>query len=202
MEKVVTTKINWLRIAFLLCLLVSQITSANAQNRVTMQFRPGVSFPTTDLGNADLKIGAGFELLAGYRFMKHVSVYAGWGWNRFTSGESFAGSKTDFEETGYVVGLQFIHPFYEDLPFDYFVKGGAIYNHIEAEDADGKIFADSGHGFGFQVETGWSFSLGESWRIIPGIKYQTLSRSLDVDGVSYSVDMNYLSVGATISRSF
>jgi hypothetical protein len=189
-------------LAFLLCAVGIFNGDLSAQHRLSVQFRPGVSFATTDLGDANLKTGGGFEFAAAYRFMPHVSLYAGWGWNRFASDASFAGPKNDFEETGYVLGLQFIHPFYQKFPFDYFLKAGAISNHIEVENSDGEIFADSGHGFGFQVETGLSFSLSDSWRITPGIKYQSLSRDLKISERIYRVDLNYLSVGATIAKTF
>jgi hypothetical protein len=203
MEKRIKSKYPGWALALLLCAsLIGVSNDTVAQDRFSVQLRPGVSFATTDLGDANLKTGFGFEFSATYRFMPHVSVYGGWGWNRFSSGESFAGADTDFEETGYIFGLQFLHPFHIDLPFDYFLKAGAIYNHIEAENLEGDIFADSGHGFGFQVETGLSFSLNEYWRIIPGIKYQTLSRDLAIGEVSYNVNLNYLSVGATISKTF
>ena len=189
-------------LTFFLCVYAMMIYhDTRAQSDFSLHVRPGVSFPTSKLENASLKTGFGFEVQGAYRFMPHVSVYAGWGWNRFGSDESFAGDNTDFEETGYVFGLQFLHPFNERLPFGYFLKAGGIYNHIEVENSDGEIFSDSGHGFGFQVETGLSFSISDSWRIIPGIKYQTLSRDLRIGSVNHKIDLNYLSVGATLSKS-
>ena len=203
MEKINSLKVkSFIAVCVLVVLIVCQANHVTAQDRFSVQLRPGISFATTSLGDANLKTGAGFELAAAYRFMPHVAFYAGWGWNRFASGTSFAGPETDFEETGYAFGLQFIHPFSSNLSFDYFLKGGAIYNHIEVEDTDGEIVADSGHGFGFQVETGLSFSLNDSWKIIPGVKYQTLSRDLTIGERAYPVDLNYLSVGATLSKAF
>lgn len=181
-----------------LCLL--QGRSLLAQERFSLQFRPGVSWATTKLGDADLKTGFGFEFTGAYRFMPHVHAYLGWGWNRLQSDESFAGDKTDFEETGYVFGLQFMHPLKDQLPLDYFVRAGVIYNHIEAENADGDIFADSGHGPGFQAEVGVAFTPGPAWKIIPGIKYQTLSRTLTIEEQDFDVELNYLSLGVTIHR--
>jgi opacity protein-like surface antigen len=203
MEKRIRPKYAGWDLAFLLFAFAMAVAhNTAAQDRFSVQFRPGVSFATTDLGDANLKTGLGFEFSAAYRFMPHVSAYAGWGWTRFSSGESFAGADTDFEETGYIFGLQFLHPFHNNSPFEYFLKAGGTYNHIEAENPEGVIFADSGHGFGFQVETGLSFSLNESWRLTPGIKYQSLSRNLTMGEVAYSVNLNYLSIGATISKTF
>ena len=98
-------------------------------------------------------------------------------------------------------GLMFLHPLSDDGAFDYFLKAGPIVNHIELEDEEGTLLSDSGHGFGFQVETGLSFSLSDSWRLTPGIKYQTLSREVPIGASKYRLDLNYLSVGATLSKS-
>jgi hypothetical protein len=189
------------RIALIVVLMMLLMFKGNAQNRFGFQCRPGVAFPTTQREDTNLKIGVGFEFTASYRFLPHLSLYAGWGWNRFASDRSFAGPKTDFEETGYVFGLMFLHPLPKDLPFAYFLKAGPVYNHIELENEEGAILSDSGHGFGFQVETGLSFYLSDSWRLTPGIKYQTLSREVPIVGSEYRMDLNYLSVGVTLSKS-
>jgi hypothetical protein len=188
------------RMALIVVLMILMF-KGNAQNRFGFRFRPGVSFPTTQREDVNMKTGVGFEFMGSYGFLPHLSLYAGWGWNRFSSDRSFAGSETDFEETGYVFGLMFLHPLPEDLPFAYFLRAGPVYNHIELEDKEGTILSDSGHGFGFQVETGFSFSLSDSWRLTPGIKYQTLSREIPIGGFEYLIDLNYLSVGATLSKS-
>ena len=184
----------------LLCIVLTG--SLHAQDRFSVQVRPEVSFATTEFCDANFKNGFGFEVNFTYRFMPYVSVYTGWGWNKFSVDQSFVGTNGDFEETGYACGLQFIHPFHENLSFDYFLKAGAIYNHIEVENSDGVIVADSGHGFGFQVETGLSFSLNDKLKPIPGIKYQTLERGIGFEGTSYIVDLNYLSVGLNLLRVF
>ena len=187
---------------FAMCLFLFLSVSTEAQDRVSIQFRPGVSFATTALFDADLKVGFGFEGSVAYRFMPHVGAYAGWGWNRFSASQSFAGADMDFEETGYTLGLQFIHAFSRDMPFEYFARAGVIINHIEIENSQGEMIADSGHGTGFQVETGLSFSLGETFRIMPGIKYQSLSREIDLEGIRYPLDLNYLSGGVSVSWTF
>ncbi len=97
---------------------------------------------TVKLGDAELEAGMGFEGTLQYNIWKGTSLYAGWGWNKFASDESFAGSNIDFEETGYVMGLRYANNF-SDSPVGLFVRGGAIYNHIEVEDDD-DIIAEKG----------------------------------------------------------
>jgi hypothetical protein len=151
------------RVVFGVTLVMAVVLRSNAQeHRFGFEIRPGVSFPTTEREDTKLKTGFGFELMGTYRFMPHVFAYAGWGWNTFSSDRSFAGPKMDFEEPGHIFGLIFLHPSPNDLPFAYFVKAGAIYNHIEAED---------------------------------------VSRDLPIDRSEYPIDLNYLSLGATLSKS-
>ncbi|HEX8040548.1 MAG TPA: outer membrane beta-barrel protein [Chryseosolibacter sp.] len=175
---------------------------SGAQHRVSIQVRPGASFATTRLADADLKTGYGLEGSVAYRVVPDIGLYAGWGWNGFSAGESFAGRNMDFEETGYAIGMQLFHPFSADLPFDYFLKAGLILKHIEVESPDAGVISDSGHGAGFQVEAGLSFPAGDQWNVIPGIKYESLTRELAVAGANYKSDLNYLSAGVTISYTF
>ena len=174
---------------------------AVAQSRLSWEVRSGIAFATQDLGDADLGTGFGFEGTLAYRFMPHLAGYAGWGWHRFSADQSFAGTNADFEETGYTFGLQFVHPLGK-LPLDYFVRGGGIFNHIETENGEGNITADSGHGLGWQVETGLAIPLGNHWQLMPGVRYRSLSRDIEIGTVSTAVDLTYLTVGVGISRSF
>lgn len=177
---------------------VSQITFA--QDRWGFEFRPGVNFATKKLGEADLKTGFGFEGTFSYRFMEHLSVYAGWSWNKFGSDQSLAGSQLDFEETGYTYGLQFIHPIGQSK-INFLARAGGMSNHIEVEQDD-EIISDSGHGFGWQVEGGVVVPLGEKWRLLPSVRYRALSRNLQIETIKTSVDLNYLSIGVGVSRTF
>ena len=82
------------------------------------------------------------------------------------------------------------------------MNGGAVYNHIEAEDENGDIFADSGHGWGWQAGAGIAIPFGTNFRLVPGVRYQSLSRTLTVDNKGTPIDLNYLSVNAGLSWAF
>jgi hypothetical protein len=177
---------------------ISQITFA--QDRWSFELRPGVNFATKKLGDANLKTGYGFEGTFAYRFMPHLAVYAGWGWNKFGSDQSVSGTKLDFEETGYTYGLQFIHPIGQSK-INLLARAGAISNHIEVEKG-GNIIADSGHGFGWQIEGGVAVPLGERFLLMPSVRYRSLARDLKIETATTSVDLNYLSVGVGIAVKF
>lgn len=188
-------------ISFLLLSLLWGPT-ARGQQRIGVTIRPGISFTTTKVYNADINWGWGFEGSMSYRVLPHIAAYAGWGWNTFSADESFAGNDVDMEETGYALGFRFVHSLGHELPFDYFLRGALIISHLEIENREGDIVAESGYGAGFQVEVGLSFAVGERWYLIPGIKYQTLSREIAFEGLRYPVDLNFLSVGVNVCRSF
>jgi len=174
---------------------------AEAQKKWSLEFRPGIDFATKKLGDADLKTGFGFEGTLNYNFLPHLGAYAGWSWNKFASGNSFMGSNLDFEETGYCLGLQYSHPI-EETRINYVFRGGAVYNHIETEDSDGKIINDTGHGWGWQVGGGIAIPFGGRWTFTPEIRYRSLSRDITVGFIKTPVDLNYISVGAGLSISF
>ena len=175
--------------------------SVRAQDRLSVELRSGVAFATQELGDADLGTGFGFEGTVAYRFWPHLAGYAGWGWHRFPADESFAGAEVDVEETGYTFGLQFIHPL-GTSPIGYVVRAGGILNHLEIENDDGDIIADSDHGLGWQVGAGLVLPLGAQWRVMPGVRYRSLSRDVENGEVSTEVDLTYVSVGIGLARSF
>lgn len=182
-------------------LLLAFSNNAVAQKKWSIEARPGVNFATKDLGDAKLKTGFGIEGTLNYRFMPHLAAYAGWGWNKFASNESFAGSKTDFEETGYTFGLQFIHPLANEK-VSLLLDAGGIYNHIEVENNEGDIIADSGHGLGWQAGVGVSIAVGKHFNLIPALRYRALSRDIEIDESKTAVDLNYVSVGIGLSLAF
>ena len=170
-----------------------------AQEKWNATLRTGVNFPTKNLGGVDLKTGFGFDGTIGYRVMPHVFVNAGWGWNRFASNNE---GKNDYEETGYILGLQFVHPI---SPAKLSFVGGinATYNHIEVENSNGDIIADTGHGWGWQADAGIGFHLGSRTKLIPSLRYRALSRDLKIGAAPATpVDLNYFSGGLGLSFTF
>ena len=172
-----------------------------AQDKWSLEFRPGVNYATQDIADADLGLGFGTELTIAYRFMPHLAAYAGWSYNNFAVDQSFAGPDASFEETGYTFGLQFIHPIGES-GLSYLVRAGGTYNHIEIENNSGDIIIDSGHGLGWQAEAGLVIPLNEKFSLLPSLRYRSLNRDIEIENVSTSVDLNYLSVGVGLSWSF
>lgn len=178
----------------------NQIT-AQINDRWSIEFRPGVNYATKDISDADLGFGFGAELAIAYRFMPHLAAYAGWSWNNFAVDQSFAGQDASFEETGYSFGLQFIHPIGKS-DIKYLVRAGGTYNHIEIENNSGDIIIDSGHGLGWQAEAGLVIPLSEKFSLLPTVRYRSLNRDIEIENISTSVDLNYLSVGVGFSWSF
>jgi len=172
-----------------------------AQDKWSLEFRPGIDYATKDIADADLELGFGAELTIAYRFMPHLEAYAGWSYNNFAVDQSFAGPDASFEETGYTFGFQFIHPIGEST-LSYLVRVGGTYNHIEIENNDGDIIIDSGHGLGWQAEAGLVIPLSEKFSILPSVRYRSLNREIDINNVSTSVDLNYLSAGVGVTWSF
>ncbi len=192
-----------LKIYALIVLSLVAFNDLSAQDKWSMELRPNLDFATQDLGDAELKTGFGAEFAVGYRFMEHLGAYVGWGWNQFKSdGTSFAGTgDTDFEETGYTFGLQFIHPI-NNSSISYLIRAGGIYDHIEVENEAGDITADSGHGLGWELGAGLNIGLGNNWNLRPQVGYRALSRDIEIGNTTTDVDLNYVSFGLGIAKVF
>ncbi len=190
----------------LLCIisivLISVTTLAQEnEKRFSFEFSSGASVATQKLAGTSLNTGYGFEGIFHYRFLPNTGIYAGWGLNSFGADESFAGNDVCFEETGYVIGLQFKRPF-GDSSLQYYLRAGALYNHIETENAEGDIINDTGHGLGWQLAGGIDFQLGNNWSLTPGLKFNALSRNAEFEEVSRKLVYNYISLRVGIAKQF
>lgn len=171
------------------------------QKRFGFELNTGISMATKQIEGASMKTGFGFEGILHYRFMQYLGVYAGWGWNRFGADNSYAGSDVCFEETGYIIGLTFKHPI-ASSKFAYDLRVGALYNHIETENADGDIIDDTGHGLGFQLAGGINVDLGKNWSLTPGVKFNYLSRNTEFAEANIQLDHQYISARIGIMKRF
>lgn len=174
---------------------ISTIAQDNS-GRFGIELTGGASFATQELAGNNLNTGFGFEGLLHYRVLPHAGLYAGWGWNRFAADSNF-----DYEETGYIMGLQFKHPI-GSSPVAYYLRAGALYNHIEVENENGDIIGDTGHGWGWQAAAGVDIPLGSGWSLAPGVKFNSLSRDLEEDGVKTELNLNYFSARLGIVKMF
>lgn len=166
-----------------------------------VELNGGASFATQKLSDAKLNTGFGFEGILQYHVIPQAGIYAGWGWNRFGADDSFAGKDVCFEETGYVLGLQFRQAL-GNTGTTAFLRAGSLYSHIEIENADGDIIKDTGHGFGWQVAGGVEIPLGSNWSVTPGVKFNSLNRDVDLEGVSHELKHNYISARVGIVKRF
>lgn len=189
----------------LIILAITSLLSLNGhgqdrEKRFGIELNGGASFATSKLGGVNLNTGFGFETVFHYRFYNHLGVYTGWGWNKFSSSESFGETKSDFEETGYVFGLQFKHPI-ASSSISYYARVGGLYNHIEIEGGD-DVTGDTGHGFGYQIAAGIDIPLSSSWSINPGLKFNAISREIESTGANTNLDLNYVMVRVGFVKNF
>lgn len=189
-----------LSLAFVI-LFFTTIQAQENEPRFGVELNGDVSFVSSDLAGASLNTGLGFEAILQYRFMPFTSVYGGWGYSHFNANESFAGSDVDFEQTGYILGLQFKHPV-GNSPVSYFVRGGALYCHIETENNNGDIISDTGHGIGWQAAAGIEVSMGRNWSLAPGLKYNWLSGETGFEGTNFQLDHRTVSARIGIIKRF
>lgn len=186
----------------MMCLMMAAVP-AQADSRFALELRAGAG-PSQDPNDVALDPGLGFEVLLEYRLMPHLLGYGGWDWHHFGSEQSFAGTDMDFEETGYAFGLRFEHPLGGETGTGpaWRVRGGATVNHIEIENNDGDIVADTGHGLGWEAGAGMTFQVGERWNLTPGLRYRALSRDLTMSGTTTTMDLRYTLIEIGVSRSF
>ena len=186
--------------AFLM--LFTYVTQAqDSAKRFGVELSMGVSMATGELSGTTLNPGYGFEGILQYRFMSYTSVYGGWGLSSFGAEESFAGDDVCFEETGYVFGLEFKHPFGAS-PVQYYVRAGGLYGHIETDNSEGDNVSDTSHGLGWQLSGGVEVPMGKNWSFRPGLKFSSLSGESDYDEITKELNLNYVSLRVGFAKEF
>lgn len=192
------------KLAILAILLLAALGTTKAQEtekKFGIEFNAGGSYAIKKIEDKKLNPGFGFEGSVHYNFIKNLGVYAGWGWNRFGADDSFAGKDVCFEETGYILGLQFQNQI-SNSSFSYFAKGGALYSHIELENSNGDIILDTKHGFGYQAVVGVEYKLNSKWSLTPSIKLNSLKREADYEKITRDILHQYLSARIGIVKKF
>ena len=188
-------------LALTLSVIFSVVTIAQEkEKRFAFEVNAGPSFPTNEFVE-NIQIGFGFDFSFQYKFMPHTSIYAGWGENWLSTESMNSENNLDYEETGYALGLDFRHPM-GSSNISYFVRAGALYNHIETENANGDILNDTGHGFGYQLAGGVDINLGSNWSLTPGLKFNSLKRDSEFEGTLLKLDYQYISPRIGITKRF
>lgn len=187
---------------FLLIIIISLNNSClKAQKNYIIDCGPPGNFPIALSGNTNLNNGFGFEFNCTYHVLSNFSIYSGWDWNKFTCVKSFAGSYTDFEETGYVLGIKYIHPV-ENTNFNYFISAGTTLKHIEIQDQKGEIIADTDFGFGWETSIGIALNLKQRWSISPSFRMRSLKRSVNLNEIQNNFELSYISLKIAIGWKF
>lgn len=187
---------------WLLVLTATVLASNLPAQRVTLDLRGAIAWPTVDFVDAELGTGAGFGATVALQLQPHLHAYGGWDWMRFSADDAFAGPEPDFEETGYTFGLRFEHPLGAASRTMYRLEAGGTYKHFEFEDNAGNITVDSGHGLGYEAGVGLLLPLGGSWRLAPTLRYRALSRDFTVGSVTTNGDLKYVALEVGFSRRF
>lgn len=184
----------------LVAVLLLFVFKVNAQEKWSVEFRPGLNFPTGN-SNTDIKIGYGFELTGAYKIMPHLAAYAGWGLNEFKGEDTYLNDNITFKETGYTFGFQIIKPI-GTSSFSYLASAGAIYNHIEIENNTADSTTDTGHGFGWQVAAGVGYEFVPNLALRPMLRYRFLSRDVEIENAFTNLKLNYISFGIGLAWDF
>lgn len=189
-------KTQWLVITLFFALILINAKAQDSGSRWSFELNGGAGFPLQELADTKLERGLNLEGALHFRLLEHTGLYAGWGWAHFAGEDAL-----DYEETGYVMGLTFEHPFPQSS-ISYYLRAGALYNHLEVEDDSGEIIDDTGHGWGVQAAAGVDLPIGGKWSLTPGVKFHALNRDLDTGGQTTDLNLRYVSARIGIKKRF
>lgn len=184
---------------FVLIILITQ--TLTAQKNFAFDLRGGVNVATEDFGDADLNTGCGLDVQFMYLPVSHFGVFAGWTYNNTDTDRTFVGNNVEYEENGFMGGIEFNYPVFTP-EIGLFIRGGALYNKLEVNDADGDLLRETDHEWGWQTAAGVDVKLGDMLHILPTVKFNSLTTEmLDESGMN-DANLRYLSYGLGVRMMF
>jgi hypothetical protein len=188
---------------FSICLaaiaVAGTVSSAPAQ-RVSADFRFALAAPSEQVAGTDLETGLGVGAVISLRLMPRLHLYGGWDWMQFPY--EALGVDRDLQETGYTFGLRFEQSLRADAGVRFRAEAGGTLKHIEIEDDNGNLIADSGHDWGFELGTGIRVPFGTSWSAVPMLRYRSLGTEFRTGSIVTKADLRYFGFELGLSRHF
>jgi len=183
-------------------LLVFSALPVSAQdNRWSVEIRAGGNISTESFAEVDQKAGVGLEGSVAYRVLPNLSLYAGWDWQHRQAKDPLFGATADVEDTGYAYGVRYLFPV--DTRAKPFLRLGGLFNHVEIEDEDGTLVADSKHtGQGWEMGGGLNVTLNDSWSLTPGVRYRRFSPDVRFGGTTTSATVAYVTLDVGVAWKF
>jgi hypothetical protein len=185
----------------LLVLGAGTTRAAAEAGRWSVEPRGGGGAPTGTFEPGELGMGLGLGATVAYRLQPHLHAYSGWGWHHFAVDAPVAGEDVDLEQTGYVFGLRFVHPFSDASSLAYRIHAGGTYEHLEIEEP-GRPLRSSGHGVGWEAGAGLVVPWRSGWEFSPGVGYRSLSRDIDLEPTPLRTELRYVVFDVGLTRRF
>lgn len=188
---------GWMMLVF----LIGTSQNVLAQHPWSAEFRPGLNIPLIDLEDDNLEVGFGFEASISYKLMPHFKATAGWSYNNFETDQNEMKNSTRLNENSFAFGFEFKLPITES-PVSYYVQGAGILGQMQLLDAQKTFNERSEYGIGWQIGAGAEFDLDDRWSLRPEIRFRSLSRDVDIGSSTIDVNLDYISIGIGLSRTF
>lgn len=134
-------------------------------------------------------------------FFPRLTIYGDWDWHHRQSEDLLFGVGEDVEDTGYSFGLRYAVP--GTARAKPFLRIGGLYKHVEIEDNDGSLVADSKHtGRGWEAGGGLDVRLNDSWSLTPGVRYRRFEPTVRFGGTETSTTLAYVMFDVGIALKF
>lgn len=161
--------------------------SAQTAERLSLEGRIGVTFPTGDLTDADLGSGLALGLEGMYNFSPALTAYAGLSRSAFSCDDADE-CGDGANALGFQGGLKLLLVREgRALPW---VRGGLLVQKMDTDDDD------SGLGLGFEVGGGLDIDLSHRFAIVPALHYRSFSA--DFEEADVTASWLALTVGAHV----
>jgi len=189
-----------MRRLFTICLILT-VTNLYPQSRTSIfsaELTSGPSFAMRETGGIRLKYGRGLDAILAFDLWADVGLFGGWGTSSFSSDGVFR-----YRESGIIYGVQYkIEPL--SGKFDYLLRAGRTWNHIEVTDRDWNrgFYYDSGYSEGFYTSGSIRYSAGRGWLITGTLRYSLMNTRLTLPEAIYPDGTPHSKIIINMPRNF
>jgi len=185
------------RFIFLVAFLLSSIYGWS-QSPWNVDFRPTLSFSTSNFDGRELRPGFGADLKLMYRIMPHLKAVGGWGFQSFDSKMEEDTGQIELRENSFFFGFELRLPINTES-LSYLLYAGGVAGQINFEDRISGLDTRSDYQLGWELGGGVEYHLDERWSFKPQLRYRLLPGTFESGNVAFEESLRYLAFSVSIS---
>jgi hypothetical protein len=190
------------RIKDYLCLIFICFSMSAVSQSWSIELRPSLHVPTSELFQQQLRIGNGFELTGTFALEEHMDFYGGLIWRRFDTNDSHDEADIELIQKGVALGALFFFKRKNLQKTSLYVRTGLTIANAVSRSTEESFNVNSRIAAGFDVGMGLKIKSLDGWSLLPELRYSEAAYGYDQNSVKERLPINHIAVSIALSKNF